>query len=93
MQHAGFLSLDTLAESLTAWYDNNQCREAEDMPGLAVQLVHATAYLGAARGPVFTDFVTKCENDAGVGEYYSYPDLKSTLHNLGLLPPMATMPG
>ncbi|MEU3626783.1 hypothetical protein BS329_41590 [Amycolatopsis coloradensis] len=93
VQHAGFLSLAMLAEALTAWYDNNQCRGAGDMPGLAAQLVHATAHLGAARGPVFTDFVTKCETDAGVGEYYSYPDLKLTLHNLDLLPPMATTPG
>lgn len=93
VQHAEFLSLDTLKEALTAWYNNSECRDASEMPVLAVQLVHATAHLGTARGPLFTDFVTKCEATAGTGEYYSYPDLKSTLHNLGLLPPVATMPG
>jgi hypothetical protein len=63
------------------------------MPGLAVQLVHATTHLGAVRGPLFTDFVTKCETAAGVGEYYSYPDLKTALHSLGLLPSVAALPG
>ncbi|MGW4528890.1 hypothetical protein [Amycolatopsis sp. NPDC004378] len=93
VQHAGFLSLDALGAALTAWFDNSQCRDAAEMPGLAVQLVHATAHLGAARGPLFADFVAKCEAAAGTGEYYSYPDLKSALHSLGLLPPLATMSG
>ncbi len=91
--HAAFLSVESLREALTAWYDNDQCRSASDMPGLAVQLVHATAHLGTARGPLFTDFVTKCEVSAGVGEYYSYPDVKTTLSNLGLLAPSATVQG
>lgn len=84
MSHAGYLSIDTLTEALTAWYDNSQCREASEMPSLAVQLVHATAHLGAARGPLVVDFVTKCEVAAGVGEYYNYRDLKATLQSLGI---------
>ncbi|GAB3161959.1 hypothetical protein GCM10027258_80010 [Amycolatopsis stemonae] len=92
VQHAAFLSLDTLGEALTVWCGNNQCRDAAEMPGLAVQLLHATAHLGVARGPLFSDFVAKCEFAAGEGEYYSYPDLKSALRNLGLLAPAATMP-
>jgi hypothetical protein len=91
--HAGFLSLHTLAEALTAWFDNSECRDASEMTSLAVQLLHSTAHLGAARGPLFVEFVTKCEAAAGPGDFYSYPDLKAALHGLGLLPPLATMPG
>lgn len=86
--HAGFLSVETLRDALTAWYDNDQCRDAAESPALAVQLVHATAHLGATRGPLFNDFVSKCEASAGVGEYYSYPDLKTTLSDFGFLPPL-----
>lgn len=93
VQHAAFLSVETLKDALTAWYDNTECREAWHMPDLAVQLLHATAHLGAARGPLFADFVTKCEESAGMGEYYSYPDVKTTLSNIGLLPPLTTMSG
>ncbi|MFI5591130.1 hypothetical protein ACIA5G_39185 [Amycolatopsis sp. NPDC051758] len=59
---------------------------------LREQLLHSTAHLGAARGPLFVDFVAKCEAAAGPGEFCSYPDLKAALHGLGLLP-LATMPG
>jgi hypothetical protein len=92
VSHAEFLTVGTLGDALTAWFDNGQCREAAAMPGLAVQLVHATSHLGAARGPLFADFVARCETSAGAGEYYAYPDLKAALGNLGLLPP-AAMPG
>jgi hypothetical protein len=92
VQHAGLLSLERLGEALTAWFDNNECWNAAEMPTLAVQLVHATAHLGAARGAVFADFLTKSENAAGTNQHYRYPDLKVVLHNLGLLPPLATIP-
>ncbi len=86
VQHAAFLSVETLQTALTAWYDNNQCRLAADMPELAVQLFHATAHLGAARGPGFTDFVTNCTTSEGDGEFYSYPALHTTLQNAGFQP-------
>lgn len=91
--HARFLSLETLKEALGFWCANDQCRDATEMPGLAVQLVYATTHLGAARGPLFVDFAAKCEEAAGVGEYYSYPGVKSALRSLGLLPSTATTSG
>lgn len=93
VQHAGFLSLDTLADALAAWFGNDECRKSSAMPGLAVQLVHATAHLGTARGALFADFVAKNEDVTGPGEYYSYPDLKTVLRTLGFLPPATTPPG
>lgn len=76
MRYAAFLSVETLNDALIEWYDNDQCREAAATPGLAVQLVYATAHLGAARGPLFADFVAKCGASAGEGVYYSYPEFK-----------------
>lgn len=84
VQHAAFLSLETLKDALIEWYDNDQCRLASAMPGLAVQLVLATAHLGVARGPLFADFAAKCEASAGEGDYYSYPEVKATLDKVGL---------
>ncbi|WIV60727.1 hypothetical protein [Amycolatopsis nalaikhensis] len=93
VQHAAFLTLSTLGEALGAWFANGQCRDAGDMPGLAVQLVHATAHLGAARGPLFSEFVAKCEAVPGEIEQYNYPELKSALYTLELVPPpVDTMP-
>ncbi|MFI9536791.1 hypothetical protein ACIG56_26515 [Nocardia fusca] len=86
VQHARFLSIDTLSQALTTWFDNGQCRNATEMPGRAVELLHATAHLGAARGPLFAEFTSKCETEAGAGEYYSYPALKAALQTLGFLP-------
>lgn len=91
VQHATFLSLETLKDALIEWYDNDQCRLGSAMPGLAVQLVHATAHLGVARGPLFADFAAKCEASAGSGDYYSYPELKVTFDKIGLNSPPAMM--
>ncbi|WP_231949543.1 hypothetical protein [Alloactinosynnema sp. L-07] len=86
VQHASFLSVETLGQALTTWYGNDQCREAAAMPGMAVELAHATSHLGAARGPLLLDFVTKCEAKAGPGTHYSYTELKTALSTLGLHP-------
>ncbi|XVS67855.1 hypothetical protein ACQPYE_17965 [Actinosynnema sp. CA-299493] len=93
VRHAAFLSVQTLTEALTEWYDNDQCHKASDMPELAVQLFHATAHLGAARGPAFADFVTRSRESAGPDDYYSYPDLQATLHTTGLLPADSSQTG
>lgn len=79
VQHAEFLTVETLHEGLCSWHDNNQCRQAAEMPGLAVQLFHATAHLGDARFGPFGDFAAKCEATEGRAEYYSYPELHETL--------------
>jgi hypothetical protein len=89
VQHAAFLSPQALQAALTAWYDNLQCRHASAMLGMAVQLAHATAHLGAARGPLFAEFLTRCEGSADPddpADPYRYPDLKTALQNLGLQP-------
>ncbi|MFD2415406.1 hypothetical protein [Amycolatopsis pigmentata] len=83
VQHAPFLTLDTLKAVLTAWYDNEECRRAVTMPSQAVQLFHDTAHLGTARGPAFADFAAKCEASEGEGEYYSYPGLHTALRDAG----------
>jgi hypothetical protein len=83
VQHAALLSVETLQAALTAWYHNDQCRLASGMPELAVQLFHATANLGAARGPVFKDFLTRCKTSEGEGEFYSYPALDASLKTAG----------
>lgn len=59
------------------------------MPNLAAQLVHSTAHLGTARGPLFIEFLTKCKTSAGTDDYYSYPDLKQRSTALAL-PPSST---
>lgn len=87
VQHASFLLVETLQDALTAWHDNGECRLASDMPALAVQLFHATAHLGSARGSVFTDFVVKCKASEGDNGFYSYPALQTALQTAGFLRP------
>lgn len=79
VQHAEFLTVKDLQKALSDWHDNNQCRQAKEMPGLAVQLFHATAHLGDARFGPFEDFAAKCESTEGHEEYYSYPGLHEVL--------------
>ncbi|KFZ80850.1 hypothetical protein ED92_11050 [Amycolatopsis sp. MJM2582] len=86
LQHALFLSSETLKEALDAWYDNDQCRNAKAMPGLAVQLLQATSHLGIGRGPLFAEFASKCEAAAQKSGSYRYPELIRVLHAIGLAP-------
>lgn len=79
VQHAEYLTVETPQEALCSWHDNNECRQAVEMPGLAVQLFHATAHLGDARFGPFGDFAAKCESTEGRAEYYSYPGLHEVL--------------
>ncbi|AIG80468.1 Hypothetical protein AJAP_38410 [Amycolatopsis japonica] len=87
VQHAQFLESETLRSVLAAWFDNYQCRRASDMPHLAVQLFHATAHLGPARGNDFVEFLAKCKRDAETDNdhYYSYPALETTLRTAGVI--------
>lgn len=87
VQHAPFLSVETLEAALTEWYENDQCRVASAMPDLAVQLFHGTAGLGPARAPAFINFIRKCKESEGEGEFYSYPALGATLQRAGFLNP------
>ena len=44
MQHAAFLSLETLKDALIEWYDNDQCRLASALPGLVVRMLDDYVY-------------------------------------------------
>ncbi len=83
VQQAPFLTVETLRSALAAWCDNEQCRQAADMPALAVSLFHGTAHLGQVRSMVFGEFLTNVRTLEGEGEYYSYPSLETAMRNAG----------
>jgi hypothetical protein len=84
VQHAPFLTVDAVRAALTAWADNSQCREAQQMPDLALALFRGTAHLGAAQPTVFVDFLGKVQSLASEGDsYYRYPALEGTLRAAG----------
>lgn len=86
VQHAPFLTVETLKAALTAWANNNQCREAMQMPDLAVALFRSTAYLGADQGATFVTFLRQVQALAREGDsYYRYPELEAALRATGHL--------
>jgi hypothetical protein len=85
LAHAGHLSLELLQEALNAWSANHQCRRAMQMPGIAVELLHATTHLGAARISVFGDFLTSVHDQEPDDPYYRYPGLENALSGRGVL--------
>jgi hypothetical protein len=86
VQHAPFLTIETLGSALDAWCDNDQCRQAAEMTTLAVYLFHGTAHLGPTRAPVFGKFLTDVREIEGAGDYYSYPALEQALSAAGYVP-------
>jgi len=85
VQHAPFLTVDTLGLALTEWCKNSQCRQANLMPDLAVHLFHGTGHLGPARAAVFVEFLTNVRTLEEAGSYYSYPALETALRTAGYL--------
>jgi hypothetical protein len=83
VQHAPFLTVETLRTVLGAWCDNNECRQAAEMPTLAVHLFHGTSHLGPTRAPVFGEFLTNVRAIEGTDDYYSYPALAQALADAG----------
>jgi hypothetical protein len=81
VQHAAFLTLETLGAALTAWVENYECRTANLMQGLAVDLLQSTAHLGPARAAALHDFVTKAQEIEGSGAtgFYTYAALAAVL--------------
>ena len=80
VRHAAFLTAETLTAALTAWADNPQCWEAQQMPGLAVSLFHSTANLGARQAAAFTEFLRRVQAQASPGDgWYRYPALEAAL--------------
>ncbi|MGY6651396.1 hypothetical protein ACXIZN_04445 [Amycolatopsis sp. TRM77291] len=86
VQHASLLSVDQLTSALTAWADNDQCRLAERMTGLAVTLYRATAHLGAGQPEAFTSFLHEVQSKTTADDsYYRYPELEGALRAGGYL--------
>jgi hypothetical protein len=84
VRHAPFLTAETLTTALTAWASNVDCREAQQMPGLAVTLFHGTAHLGARQATAFVAFLGQVQAEARPGDgYYRYPALEAALRAAG----------
>jgi len=86
VQHAPFLTIDSLRTVLGAWCANDQCRRASEMTTLAVNLFYGTAHLGPTQTPVFGEFLTNVRAIEGTGDYYSYPALEQALSDAGYSP-------
>lgn len=80
LQHATFLRVDDLRTALQAWAENGQCREAADMPELAVSLFYATRHLGPQQSEIFGNFLAlvKDANSSG-NDHYEYRGLEQAL--------------
>jgi hypothetical protein len=77
--YAPHMTAATLEEVLDAWASNDQCRQASQMPYLAVTLLEATSRLGAdgrAAWGAFLDCVTGLEE---VGSPYCYGQVRRRL--------------
>lgn len=86
LQHAPFLTVETLQDALTAWAGNSQCREASQMPELAVSLFRSTSHLGTGQAAAFTTFLAEVQAQANQGDsYYRYPALEAALRATGRL--------
>ncbi|MGW2214131.1 hypothetical protein ACWCSD_04015 [Nonomuraea sp. NPDC001684] len=92
VQHAPFLTIETLREALNGWLENTDCRTAADMPQLAVLLFHRTSHLGPQRAPVFGEFLTNVRALEGESDYYSYPALHEALVRSGYDPSAVLAP-
>lgn len=76
--HAPFLSQEELKVLLFEWANNDQCRAAAQMLGLAVSLFHGTAHLDIDRVQAFQEFLSDVNEQVAEGEiYYTYPDLQA----------------
>ncbi len=85
VQHAQFLTIGTLRTALMAWAGNSQCREASQMPDLALTLFRLTVHLGPEQATAFVAFLHQAQ--ARVSEsYYRYPALEAALRAASHLP-------
>jgi hypothetical protein len=77
--HGRFYTMDELRRVLHAWQQNEQCRIAAKMPGLAVELLAATAHLGDERYTVFREFLNSVRSKEPPDSYYTYDELEAEL--------------
>jgi hypothetical protein len=70
---------------LEAWWSNYDCRTAVRMPGFAVELFTATAHLGAARYPIWQQFLQEVSQRAEPGDppTYRYDGIEQALSQAG----------
>jgi hypothetical protein len=80
MPHGPFYTMEELRAVLTAWCDNRQCRQAGDMPELAVGLLAATAHLGSDRYAIWEEFLTRVRTIELEGSYYRYEGVETALN-------------
>ncbi|MDA2807188.1 hypothetical protein [Nocardiopsis suaedae] len=76
---ARFLATDQLADILSAWADNMQCREASAMPANAVALHATTSHLRPDDQPVWEEFIRKVQEENPPPHYYAYEDLAAAV--------------
>lgn len=81
VQHAAYLTPDTLGAVLTEWVQNMECREASLMPATALALFHGTAHLGVSRVQTFKAFLDRAQAVVDVDPYYRYPALETALQS------------
>jgi hypothetical protein len=81
LPHGPLMPLETLSEVLEGWWSNYDCRTAARMPDMAVELFAATAHLGAARHPIWQQFVREVRARAEASDlpYYSYDGVEQAI--------------
>lgn len=68
---APHLTLEQLRAALSVWAINDQCWGRE-MTGYVTRFYHATAHLGAARNPVWREFLAELAVQAGTPGFVDY---------------------
>ncbi len=81
--HGRYFTLKELRVVLTAWCGNDQCRQASQMPNLAVELVAVTAHLGPARYSIWQEFLTRVREIEPLDSSYRYEVVEAALHAAG----------
>jgi hypothetical protein len=85
VQHAPFLTPQTLEAVLLGWATNVNCRTASLMPGLVVRLFHATAHIGASRADAFRGFLANVRSIEDQNSHFRCPELEAALHTAGYM--------
>ncbi|BCN51960.1 hypothetical protein RE9425_03500 [Prescottella equi] len=80
VQYAQVLTALDLKNALQLWAGNDQCRNASQMPELAVTLFRRTTHVGSEHQPIFAQFLNQVQMTAAPDDsYYRYPELEAAL--------------
>jgi hypothetical protein len=89
VRYAPFLDNASLRTALTNWAENPECREAVQMPKLAVELFRSTIHLGTGQATAFVEFLADVQSKAAEGDsnyrHSTYPGLEKALRGAGHL--------